>query len=163
MGDFSQQLAEPPACGKSVVWGWGTVSGRCRAEKRGSRAQIWKPWAHISPLLTSQPIPTLTLRLFICEMEVSLIPAPHCHGDERTGGCGPTPRRPSQGALPRGRGGGESPASSGDTGDLGSASASGRSVKKETATRSSFLAWEILWTEEPGGLQTTGFQSVRRD
>lgn len=78
MGNFSQQLAEPPACGKSVVWGWGTVSRRCRAEKRGSQAQIWRPRAHISPLLTSQPIPTLTLRLFICEMEVSLIPAPHC-------------------------------------------------------------------------------------
>ena len=78
-------------------------------------------------------------------------------------GVDPHLGQPSQGALPRGRGGGESPASSGDTGDLGSASASGRSVKKETATRSSFLAWEILWTEEPGGLQTTGFQRVRRD
>ena len=102
MDDFSQQLAEPPACGKSVVWGWGTVSGRCRAEKRGSRAQIWKPWAHISPLLTCQPIPTLTLRLFICEMEVSLIPAPHCHGDERTGGCGPTPRPAFPGGASQG-------------------------------------------------------------
>ena len=28
------------------------------------------------------------------------------------------------------------------------------------ATRSSILAWEILWTEEPGGLQSMGLQRV---
>ena len=27
---------------------------------------------------------------------------------------------------------------------------------EETATHSSILAWEILWTEEPGGLQFMG-------
>ena len=27
------------------------------------------------------------------------------------------------------------------------------------ATHSSILAWEILWTEEPGGLQSVGLQS----
>ena len=26
------------------------------------------------------------------------------------------------------------------------------------ATRSSILAWEILWTEDPGGLQSIGSQ-----
>ena len=26
-------------------------------------------------------------------------------------------------------------------------------LEKEMATHSSILAWEILWTEEPGGLQ----------
>ena len=31
------------------------------------------------------------------------------------------------------------------------------------ATRSSILAWEILWTEEPGGLQSMGLQRVRHD
>ena len=31
---------------------------------------------------------------------------------------------------------------------------SGRSPGEETATHSSFLAWEIPWTEEPGGLQS---------
>ena len=30
------------------------------------------------------------------------------------------------------------------------------------ATHSSILAWEIPWTEEPGGLQTMGLQSRRR-
>ena len=30
--------------------------------------------------------------------------------------------------------------------------------EKETETHSSILAWEILWTEEPGGLQSTGSQ-----
>ena len=28
------------------------------------------------------------------------------------------------------------------------------SLEKETATHSSILAWRILWTEEPGGLQS---------
>ena len=31
------------------------------------------------------------------------------------------------------------------------------------ATHSSVLAWEIPWTEEPGGLQSTGSQRVRHD
>ena len=29
-------------------------------------------------------------------------------------------------------------------------------VEEEMATYSSILAWEILWTEEPGGLQSMG-------
>ena len=29
-------------------------------------------------------------------------------------------------------------------------------LEKETATHSSILAWVILWTEEPGGLQSVG-------
>ena len=32
-------------------------------------------------------------------------------------------------------------------------------LEKEMATHSSILAWEILWTEEPGGLQSMGSQS----
>ena len=31
------------------------------------------------------------------------------------------------------------------------------------ATHSSILAWEIPWTEEPGGLQSVGFQRVGQD
>ena len=31
------------------------------------------------------------------------------------------------------------------------------------ATDSSILAWRILWTEEPGGLQSTGSQRVGHD
>ena len=31
-------------------------------------------------------------------------------------------------------------------------------LEKETATHSIILAWEISWTEEPGGLQSTGSQ-----
>ena len=34
------------------------------------------------------------------------------------------------------------------------------SLEKETATHSSILAWEIPWTEEPDGLQSTGSQRV---
>ena len=36
-------------------------------------------------------------------------------------------------------------------------------LKKEMATHSSILAWRIPWTEEPGGLQSTGSQRVRHD
>ena len=32
-------------------------------------------------------------------------------------------------------------------------------LEGEVATQSSSLAWEIPWTEEPGGLQSTGLQS----
>ena len=32
-------------------------------------------------------------------------------------------------------------------------------LEKGTATHSSILAWRIPWTEEPGGLQSMGFQS----
>ena len=34
----------------------------------------------------------------------------------------------------------------------------GRSLKEEMATHSSVLAWEIPGTEEPGGLQSMGWQ-----
>ena len=33
-----------------------------------------------------------------------------------------------------------------------------KTEEKEMATHSSVLAWEIPWTEEPGGLQSTGSQ-----
>ena len=36
-------------------------------------------------------------------------------------------------------------------------------LEKGMATHSSTLAWRILWTEEPGGLQSTGLQRVRHD
>ena len=34
-------------------------------------------------------------------------------------------------------------------------------LEKEMATHSSILAWEVPWTEEPGGLQSTGLQKSR--
>ena len=37
------------------------------------------------------------------------------------------------------------------------------SLEEEMATRSSILAWRIPWTEEPGGLQSTGAQRVEHD
>ena len=36
-------------------------------------------------------------------------------------------------------------------------------LEKETATHSSLLAWRIPWTEEPGGLQSTGSQRAGHD
>ena len=35
-------------------------------------------------------------------------------------------------------------------------------LEEEMATHSSMLAWRILWTEEPGGLQSIGSQRVTR-
>jgi len=34
-------------------------------------------------------------------------------------------------------------------------------LEKGMETHSSILAWEIPWTEEPGGLQSTGAQKSR--
>ena len=51
--------------------------------------------------------------------------------------------------------------------DIGDARETVRSLgqkdpwEKEMATHSSMLAWEISWTEEPGGLQSMGLQRVR--
>ena len=36
-------------------------------------------------------------------------------------------------------------------------------LQKEMATHSSTLAWKILWTEEPGSLQSMGSQRVGHD
>ena len=35
-------------------------------------------------------------------------------------------------------------------------------LELEMAAHSSFLAWRIPWTEEPGGLQSMGWQRVTR-
>ena len=37
------------------------------------------------------------------------------------------------------------------------------SLEKEMGTHSSILAWEIPWTEKPGGLQSIGLQIVVLD
>ena len=50
-----------------------------------------------------------------------------------------------------------------DVRDLGSVPRSEDPLEKEMATHSSFLAWKIPWTEEPGGLQSVGSQRVRHD
>ena len=36
-------------------------------------------------------------------------------------------------------------------------------LEKGMATHPRILAWRIPWTEEPGGLQSMGSQSVRHD
>ena len=36
-------------------------------------------------------------------------------------------------------------------------------LEKEMATHSYILAWTIPWTEEPGGLQSTGLHRVGHD
>ena len=36
-------------------------------------------------------------------------------------------------------------------------------LEKEMTTHSSLPAWEILWTEEPGGLQSMELQRVGHD
>ena len=52
----------------------------------------------------------------------------------------------------------ESACNEGDTGNVGLIPGSGGTLQEEMATHSSILAWEIPWTEEPGGLQSMGSQ-----
>ena len=51
------------------------------------------------------------------------------------------------------------PANAGDGRDTGSVPGLGRSPGEGMATHSSFLAWRIPWTEDPGRLQSMGSQS----
>ena len=55
------------------------------------------------------------------------------------------------------------PANAGDIRDADSTPGPGRSLEEGMAPHSSVLAWRIPWTEEPGGLQSTGSQRVRQD
>ena len=48
-------------------------------------------------------------------------------------------------------------------GDLGSILGGKDPLEKEMETHSSVPAWEFLWSEEPGGLQSTGSQRVEHD
>ena len=52
------------------------------------------------------------------------------------------------------------PANAGDIRDVGSIPGLEISLEKGMATHSSILAWEIPWTEEPGGLQSLGLQRI---
>ena len=45
-----------------------------------------------------------------------------------------------------------------NAGDMSSIPGQEDPLEEEMATHSSFLAWEIPWTEEPDGLHSTGFQ-----
>ena len=45
-----------------------------------------------------------------------------------------------------------------NAGDLGSIRDQEDPLEKGMATHSGILAWRIPWTEEPGGLQSTGSQ-----
>ena len=47
-----------------------------------------------------------------------------------------------------------------NAGNPGSIPGLERSLEKEMATHSSDLAWEISWTEEPGGLHSLGSQEL---
>ena len=55
------------------------------------------------------------------------------------------------------------PVNAGDIRDAGLTPGSGRSLEEGMATYSSILAWRILWTEEPGRLQSMGSQIVGHD
>ena len=45
-----------------------------------------------------------------------------------------------------------------NAGDQGSIPGWEDALEKEMATHSTILSWEIPWTEDPGGLQSTGSQ-----
>ena len=48
-----------------------------------------------------------------------------------------------------------------NTGDVSQSLGREDPLEEEMATHSNFLAWRISWTEEPGGLQSTGLQKSR--
>ena len=50
-----------------------------------------------------------------------------------------------------------------DAGDVGQFLGQEDPLEEGMATHSSILAWEIPWTEEPGGLQSVGSQRVGHD
>ena len=49
------------------------------------------------------------------------------------------------------------PANAGDARDTGSIPGWEDPLEEEMATHHSILAWRVPWTEEPGGLLSTGF------
>ena len=55
------------------------------------------------------------------------------------------------------------PANEGDTGDAGSTRGREDPPEEEMAPDSSIHAWEIPWTEEPGGLQSRGSVTEESD
>ena len=55
------------------------------------------------------------------------------------------------------------PTNAGDARDMGLSLGWEDPLEEDVATHSCFLAWEILWTEEPGGLQSMGLQRVGHD
>ena len=55
------------------------------------------------------------------------------------------------------------PVNAEDAGDAGLIPGWEEPLKKEMGTQSSILAWEIPWTEEPGGLQSMGSQRLGQD
>ena len=60
-------------------------------------------------------------------------------------------------------GGSDSKESAGNVGDPVGSLGWEDPLEEGMATHSSILAWRIPWTEEPGGLQSTGSQRVRPD
>ena len=55
------------------------------------------------------------------------------------------------------------PVNAGDRREEGSMPGSRISPEEGMATHSSILACKIPWTEEPGGLQSTGLQTIEHD
>ena len=55
------------------------------------------------------------------------------------------------------------PASAGDEREIGLALGLEDPLEEGMATHSSILAWRILWTEEPGRLQSIALQRVGHD
>ena len=70
---------------------------------------------------------------------------------------------PSDVSLPGGSVVNNVSAKAGDVRDMGSISGLGRSPGGGNSNPLSILAWGIPWSEEPGGLQSMGWQRVRHD
>ena len=66
-------------------------------------------------------------------------------------------------ALPGGTVVKNPPTDAGDAREAGLIPSLENPLEEEMATHSGILAWEIPWTEEPGGLKSGGSQRVRHN
>ena len=66
-------------------------------------------------------------------------------------------------ALPGGTVVKNPPTDAGDAREEGLIPSLENPLEEEMATHSGILAWEIPWTEEPGGLKSGGSQRVRHN
>ena len=62
--------------------------------------------------------------------------------------------------FPGGASGKEPPDNAGDIRDVDSMPGQEDPLEEGMATHSSVFVWRLPWTEEPGGLQSTGLQTV---
>ena len=111
----------------------------------------WKPFRLLSWLAFLPPTSILQYPCFyqLTCLQISLIKSREKNAKPRYHECFP----------PNGAGVRDIPTNTGDTRDVGWSLGREDPLEEEMATHSSILAWRVPWTEESGGLWSTGSQS----